>query len=135
MPSFRMQLKGDVTEGIDRMEAQVRASVLVPGAAAMARVFYHEARAQAAKHTKSGALHDAIYRVYDKGDSAAYDQAIYRISWNHRKAPHGHLIEFGTSRAPAYPFIRPAFDLVDDAIKAGLARMTERFTEAVGGAK
>jgi HK97 gp10 family phage protein len=56
----------------------------------------------------------------------------YRVSWNKKKAPHGHLIEFGTSRTPAYPFIRPAFDHIGRAIKAGQERMSERLGEVTG---
>lgn len=35
-------------------------------------------------------------------------------------APHAHLIEFGTSRAPAYPFLRPAVDEMKESILKGV---------------
>lgn len=35
-------------------------------------------------------------------------------------APHAHLVEFGTSRAPAYPFFRPAVDECADRIEGNL---------------
>ncbi len=92
----------------------------------MANLLYEEARANVP--VKSGTLKDAIYRVYSPEKSTG-TQKTYRISWNGTKAPHGQLIEFGTSRAPAYPFIRPAFGRVKDAIEAGKARMTEKLAE------
>jgi HK97 gp10 family phage protein len=53
----------------------------------------------------------------------------YRISWNKRTAPHGHLLEYGTSRAPAKPFIRPAYDRIGEAIAAGKDAMRRRLSE------
>ena len=37
-----------------------------------------------------------------------------------RKAPHAHLVEFGTSRAPAHPFIRPAWDSCREEVKKNI---------------
>lgn len=58
-----------------------------------------------------GNLRDSIYqyrlRYYDDGG-----KTTYAIAWNQRKAPYGHMVEFGTSRAPAHPFLRPTYDAV-----------------------
>lgn len=127
-------LTGDLTSGLDKMVADVDSGVLISGAAAMARVFYEEARTNALRHYKKGELFNAIYRVYAK-DRSSDDRAVYQVSWNHIRAPHGHLIEWGTSHSPAFPFIRPAFDRAQDAIDAGLNRMRERYEElSKGGA-
>lgn len=56
-----------------------------------------------------GALRASIYQAFSK-DNSGKGFATYHSSWNYRKAPHGHLVEFGTSRTPAQPFLRPAFD-------------------------
>lgn len=56
-----------------------------------------------------GALKASIYQAYSK-DNSGKGFATYHSSWNYRKAPHGHLVEFGTSRTPAHPFLRPAHD-------------------------
>jgi HK97 gp10 family phage protein len=125
MINFETKLTGDLSAQIDRFERKVQDEVLMSGVAAMAKVMYDEARFNAEKHRKSGKLQDAIYRVFSP-EKSSYATKTYRISWNKSKAPHGHLIEFGTSRAPAYPFIRPAFDRINEAIKAGQARMAER---------
>lgn len=122
----------NITAGLDKLERDIREKVLVSGAAAMALVFYDEAKAQAAKHIKTGELYNAIYRVLAEGLSTP-ERVVYQISWNHTKAPHGEMLEFGTSRAPAYPFIRPAFAFAQDALEAGKARMAERLHEIQGG--
>lgn len=101
---------------------KVKGEVAIEGAAGMALVIYDQVKANAETHKKSGLLESAIYRVYSK-DRSVGNLQLYHISWNRKKAPHGHLIEFGTSRAPAYPFVRPALSRADDAITAGQKRM------------
>ncbi len=126
-----VKLGGDLEGDLSRFEQDVKDKVLFSGVAAMAQVIYDEARINAERHKKTGLLQSAIYRVYSpekSGDAVK----TYRVSWNKKKAPHGHLIEFGTSRSPAYPFIRPSFDRINDAIKAGQERMTERMGEVTG---
>jgi hypothetical protein len=39
------------------------------------------------------------------------------------------MVEFGTARAPAHPFIRPAFSLIHEALEAGKQRMAQRLLE------
>lgn len=91
-----------------------------PAAQAGAQVLYDEVKQRApvskrARKTKGGrtiqpgALKASIYQVFSQ-DNSDSGQSTYHISWNASKAPHGHLVEFGTSRAPAHPFLRPAFD-------------------------
>jgi HK97 gp10 family phage protein len=104
--------------------------VLFSGVAAMAKVTYDEVRLNTEKNKKTGLLQSAIYRVYSP-EKSTDDQKTYRVSWNKKKAPHGHLIEFGTSRAPAFPFVRPAFDHIQAAIDAGRARMAQRLADGV----
>jgi HK97 gp10 family phage protein len=119
----------DIEAGLAKFEAELVPKVLRAGAGAMSYVFHTEARLNAFPHIKTGTLYNAIYQVYADNLSDATKQ-VYRISWNRTKAPHGHLIEFGTSRAPAYPFMRPAFDHVGEAIAAGLTRMAEKMSES-----
>jgi HK97 gp10 family phage protein len=121
---FGSKLSSDLS-GLDKYEAAIKQQVLRVGAAGMAVVIYDEARLQAEKHKKTGLLQRAIYRVYspERSDDAS---KMYRVSWNRKEAPHGHLIEFGTANAPAYPFLRPAFGKIHEAVANGLARMSEK---------
>jgi HK97 gp10 family phage protein len=100
-----------------------------PAAQAAAQVFYDAARANVGRSAKghwfhgtsfratgkkywfeAGSLQRAIYQVYSQKNSNDHGTAIYEISWNRTKAPYGHMVELGTSRAPAHPFLRPAFN-------------------------
>lgn len=91
-----------------------------PAAQAGAQVFYEEVLMRVPVDTKPrklksgstsvpGALKRSIYQVFSKSNSRK-GFATYHISWNHIKAPHGHLVENGTSRAPAHSFIRSSYD-------------------------
>lgn len=57
----------------------------------------------------AGTLRDSIYQVFSK-DNSGPQRVTYHVAWNHRKAPHGFMVEFGTSKAAAHPFLRPAYD-------------------------
>lgn len=102
-----------------------------PAAQAGAQMLYDEARAQCPvsdnahffygtsfKKTgqryffKSGTLRNSIYQVYSK-DNSSKAKATYHIAWNHQKAPYGFMVEYGTSRAPAHPFLRPAYEVAN----------------------
>ena len=101
-----------------------------------------------------GLLKSAIYSGYDKKGSTK-DLYRYLSSWNRRKAPHGHLIEFGHAqpyrivfvnghwvtlvnkpgtmrRTPAYPFLGPAYDAAKGrAYDAAIARAQIEFPALV----
>jgi HK97 gp10 family phage protein len=109
----------DFLAGLDT-RAEVMKECARPAAQAGIQVLYDEVKVRApvskqarvskkGKVIKPGALRDSIYQVYSK-DNSGEAKATFHCSWNAKKAPHGHLVEFGTSRAPAHPFLRPAFD-------------------------
>lgn len=118
------KLKGNLSADLARFEKHVQEKVTLSGAALMAWVIYDEARQNAELHKQSGTLHSAIYRRYAK-EKSTDKVKTYQISWNRKQAPHGHFLEFGTSRAPAYPFLTPAFSCVREAIAKGKERMAE----------
>ena len=122
------KLSGDLSAALAKFEKAVQAEVLLSGAAAMAKVIYDEVKLNVQPPRLgrvTGNLDASIYRAYSP-EKSSLTTKVYRISWNRSKAPHGGLIEFGTSRAPAHPFLRPAFDQIEAAIKAGNARMKQR---------
>jgi HK97 gp10 family phage protein len=104
--------------GLDEL-ARGSAEQVRPAAQAGAQVLYEEVKIRAPVKAKPtvrkgkvlppGALKASIYQVFSRSNSDA-THATYHISWNAKKAPHGHLVEVGTSRAPAHPFLRPAYD-------------------------
>jgi HK97 gp10 family phage protein len=74
----------------DRAEAAAR-----PAAQAASQVLYDEVKRNVSViPQKTGRLDHAIYQVYSQSNSSE-GRATYHVSWNVRKAPHGHLVEFG----------------------------------------
>ncbi|WP_219209214.1 HK97 gp10 family phage protein [Variovorax boronicumulans] len=134
---------------LDGMEEAMLALVR-PAAQAGAQVLYDEVRARVAPMRKTGNLYTSIYQAYS--DQSTPERAVYHISWNARRAPHGHLVEFGhmqtrkvfltddgkwrTSkellavprRVAAKPFIRPAYDA---KVGAALAAAEAHFAEGM----
>jgi HK97 gp10 family phage protein len=151
MIDIEVKVIGDLTKVLDNLEAKVKEMVLMSGVAAMARVVYAEVKmnvpvsaeahyfyGSSFKKTETkylfqpGTLKAAVYRAYSPERSGDFVKT-YRISWNHQKAPYGFMVEFGTSRAPAHPFLRPAIDHIQEAIAAGQARMAELLRDGTMG--
>lgn len=128
--SFSMKFNdGDVNAALDQIES-VAIKAIRPAAQAGAQVFYNEVKLNASPPRlgqKTGNLQNSIYQVFSK-DNSTERRATYHISWNHIKAPHGYLIENGWSRAPAHPFVRPAFD---SRTNAALQASKERYLSDV----
>ena len=75
----------------------------------------------------AGSLRKSIYQVYSK-DNSGEGKATYHISWNKKAAPYGFMVENGTSKAPAKPFIRPAQGQAGDQ---ALSAMRKKLAEVV----
>ena len=130
-----------ITAQIDKIKHTAEEAIR-PAVQAGAQVYYNEVKLRAkrggeVRHLKggrtrpAGLLASAIYQVYSKDNSDA-GQATFHISWNKKKAPHGHLVEFGTSRAPKKPFLRPSFDAVHGAAETAVnAEMQKRLKDAL----
>lgn len=136
MIEINTALTGDITSGLDKFDKQIRGEFLVSAAAAMARPIYDEVKLNTSGLRKggpgdppgkvTGTLDSAVYRTFSQ-DRSSDEVKAYHVGVNKGKAPHWHLIEYGSSRAPAHPYLRPAFDAkVREAGKAGLERLKER---------
>lgn len=90
-----------------------------PAAQAMAQVFYDEVKRNVAQIGRvTGNLERSIYQAFSK-DNSGESRATYHVSWNHRKAPHGHLVEWGymqrykmylDSEGNVRPMVRPGME-------------------------
>jgi len=70
-----------------RDEAKVRAPVLEPGG-------------EGYDQQQPGTLRDAIYLAFDKRKHVLNPNAYtYAVAWNSKRAPHGHLKEFGFTQS------------------------------------
>jgi len=168
MDGISLTFDGDLGAALANLEERLISEVVRPVARAGALVFYEEARQLVPVYqgapikrkngvqTKPGQLRDAIYHVY--ADQMFTDHhAVYRVSWNARKAPHGHLVEYGhwrtnrivrtatgwaaTSerlatpvRVPAVGFMRRAGDRAEAAVDAMRKRAVEKIAEVLRGA-
>lgn len=119
---FNVSFESDVNSALDAYAAKISGGVARAGAQAMAQAVYEEAKVLApvadkphalggGRYSKPGTLRDSIYQVYSK-DNSGNGKMEYHVSWNRKKAPHGHLVEFGTSKKPASPFLHPAYSHV-----------------------
>lgn len=95
----------------DAVEESVR-----PAAQAGAQVLYDAVKMNVAGlGKKSGKLDASIYQKFSP-EKSSDTRAEYHISWNHRKAPHGHLVEYGYLQRYRYrpdgmgPMVRPGMD-------------------------
>lgn len=136
----------EVLLGLDNLTEEAYSVARTMGAAAGAAL---RDAAKGFAPVQRGKLRDSIYVAFS--DESTQTSIVYSVSWNRKKAPHGHLLEFGhwqpyvfarnekgqvytttTLRdspvwVPAHPFLRPAFDstkgsLMGVAVKAGRAR-------------
>jgi hypothetical protein len=129
-----------------------------PAAHAGAVVLYEEVKLNVSQlGKKTGNLEQSIYHVFSKEDSDE-TRATYHVSWNYKKAPHGHLVEYGymqtrkvyvgsdgnwytsKERLPtprhvgAKPFLRPAFDAKQvEALLAARRRWVELNNQLIEG--
>ena len=79
----------------------------------------------------TGTLKNAVYQAYSR-DNSGDGKATYHISVNKKKAPHWHLLEYGTSRMAARPFIRPTYTaVVNEAMEATKKRMLDEVKKAL----
>jgi HK97 gp10 family phage protein len=147
------------TAALARLEPLLKVSLARSMAVAGGQLLLNEARSNAP--AQSGKLRDALYLAFKDGKSDE-KQVVYSVSWNSKKAPHGHLLEFGhwqpykvvrlpngdwftdvtqplpsPTWTPAHPFLRPAFDHAPRAqqamIKRGRERLPELLAEVANG--
>jgi len=129
MVEIGANLTGDISAALDKFEKKIKTEVMLSGVAAMALPVYEELKLNTSPPRMgrvTGNMHNAVYRAYSP-ERSNDERQIYHVGVNKAKAPHWHFFELGTSKMPARPFIRPAFESrKDEAIKAGMKRMEER---------
>lgn len=108
--------------GFDRMIDQIATDAeeaARPAAQAASEVLYRVVKRNVAALGKvTGNLERSIYQVYSR-DRSRRGRAVYHVSWNARKAPHGHLVEYGflqryvlyrANDGTVRPVVRPGMD-------------------------
>lgn len=149
---FNFDFSG-IEKGLEKLQGEVAEAVARSGALAGAQVIRDEARIRAPVYTpkpgqrvnenaKPGQLKDSIYVAYAERRSSKRLKT-YSVSWNAKKAPHGHLVEFGhwlvikgkrIRRIPGKSFLRAAYEArLQKARDAAITRMRERWAELMKG--
>ena len=127
-----MAFDSDIGAVLRQFAAAIQNEALRPAAAAAAEVFYGEMKLRTASFAHTGTLNASIYQWHDTKLSGQNKQ-VYAIGPNKIKAPHWHLVEFGTIRSAAHPYIRPTWDSkLAAAMEAGNKRLSEKISEIAG---
>lgn len=110
---------GGLTALLDAFEDGVEAAIR-PAAQAAAQVLYERVKVNVASLGRvTGNLEGSIYQAFSPENSQDGQRAQYNVSWNHRKAPHGHLVEYGYIQRYRYyqdnqgnvrPMVRPGME-------------------------
>jgi HK97 gp10 family phage protein len=134
MINFEVKLSGDMTAALDRYEKRIKQQALLSGVAKAAEIVYEEVKLNAvrggpkAPDRQSGDLLAAVYRAY-LPERSTDEKKTYIVAARNKGAFYWRFLEFGTSRMPAQPFIRPSASAIPRALDAGKARMAQRLRE------
>ena len=111
--------KANLAAQVQAMEQRFRDAIR-PASYAGAQVYYREVKMHVPRD--SGLLADSIYMAHSEDNSTPGMHETYHVSWNKKRAPHGHLQEFGTSRMAARPFLRPAYEAAKGRAQAEIMK-------------
>ena len=151
MSGFTVDLSGltALRQVVRDFGEKVKEDVAMAGAAAGAKAMYLSAKMHAPESDEAhtfygrnskkngvtytflpGNLKRSIYRAFREEVSGPTLKS-YRISWNHFKAPYGHMVEFGTSRAAAHPFLGAALSEFPQAYRYAKEAMADELQQIV----
>lgn len=110
---------GGLSDFLNQLGDDAQAAIR-PAAQAAAQVLYHRVKQNvAALGRETGKLDASIYQAFSPENSVDGQVARYHVSWNHVKAPHGHLVEYGYLQRYRYyqsndgkvrPMVRPGME-------------------------
>lgn len=126
----------ELEKALSKLSQDVREDIAKSAAVAGGQVIRDEAKLRVP--VKSGKLKDSIYVAHSEKDSSDKQKTV-TVSWNAKKAPHGHLPEFGywlvingktIRRIPGKSFLGAGFEAVQEkAIKAAQDRIKQKLSE------
>jgi len=134
MINIEVKFSKDLTAALEKYEKRVKQQALLSGVAKAAEVIYEEVRLNASRggpsfpDRQSGDLEEAVYRAYIP-ERSTDDRKVYVVAARNKGAFYWRFLEFGTSRMPAQPFVRPATAHLNRALDAGKDRMAQRLDE------
>lgn len=118
--TFKIGFDAAAIDGLLDGLGQDAAAAIRPAAQAAAQVLYDRVKQNvAALGRETGNLDASIYQAHSPENSRPGQIEQYNVSWNHRTAPHGHLVEYGYLQRYRYyqdnqgrvrPMVRPGMD-------------------------
>lgn len=95
MSNFSIDGIDSISDILDQLDALAQEAIR-PLAQAATQVIYNRAKVNVQGLGKeTGNLARSIYQYHSMEKSRPGLRAEYHVSWNHKKAPHGHLLEYG----------------------------------------
>lgn len=76
-----------------------------------------------------GNLRKAIYQSFSE-DNSGKGYASYHVSYNYKKAPYAHMVEFGTSHSAPAHFVTNAINAQEQAVEAMKDKLLSQFQKA-----
>lgn len=134
MINIEAKFSGDLSAALDRYERRIKQQALLSGVAKAAEIIHGEVLLNATRggrqwpDVQTGTLERNIYRAYIP-ERSTDERKVYVVGPRKRIVRHWHFLEFGTSRMPAQPFVRPAAARLNEALEKGKDRMAERLKE------
>jgi len=106
LKGFQVQVHGvnETINAIDKRTKALNDRTVARESLKLASVIANDAQGRAPRG-ETGRLKRSLIAKILSGDNPPAIAAVDR-----KIAPHAHLVESGTSRAPAHPFFRPAVD-------------------------
>lgn len=104
-------------DGLEEIEAKL-SKIINRATGTAAKEVYLKAgmklrdRARSMVKVKTGNLRKGIFAA--RGDASKQNVIV---GVNYKIAPHAHLVEYGTVRAPAHPYMRPALSASKDEMR------------------
>lgn len=133
-----VEIKGieQVQKMLKLLPERVQRKAMKQGVAAGARKVLSEARKLVP--VKTGRLKKSLRTRYiKKASRGPFGRIVYKVEAARPEGSHAHLVEFGTSRAAAKPFLRPAFEIAKEpaanAIMDKIAKVMLKEARKLGG--
>lgn len=120
----------DLKAQLNKLASDIQTTAIRSAAYAASKVIYEELKIRVPVGA-TGNLRDSLYQYHDTKLSVN-GKHVYSIGPNKKKAPHWHLLEYGTVRMAAKPFIRPTYDAkITEAMQAASVRLHEKVKEII----
>lgn len=126
---FNIENPQALTDALNGLDVIASEPVLRQAAVAGARVIFDEVKIRVP--VRSGVGYEAIVIAYDKDVSVPGRVASYLVTWV-KKAWYLRLVEYGTSKMAAKPFLRPSYEAKKQDAADAVMQVIDKKVSEVG---